>query len=419
MKHVISAEGLSKKYELTHISRESYYTLRDAIMARGKALANKVLHGTSRQGQATGSTTEEFWALDNVSFNVPEGARVGIIGRNGAGKSTLLKILSRITDPTRGQVRVRGRIASILEVGTGFHPELTGRENIFLNGALMGMKRAEIKSKFDAIVDFSGVERFLDTPVKRYSSGMYVRLAFSVAAHLDPDILLVDEVLAVGDLEFQKKCIEKMSQVTRDGKTILFVSHNLSVIASFCDMGIVLEGGRVVTIAPVNDALGEYKKLINTTREGDLIGLRPTGPLRLVSIKPVDKNENPVEFVRSGEQADFIIDVENTGEKPGAAIIHYALHNEDNVRLFYCGTHLSGKEFHVNPGRNRFKLEIPRLPLPGGAYRHFMLIFFNGAESHRSPDCGELMVAPGGFFALAADPPSKLGLMLVDHNWKQ
>ena len=215
----------------------------------------------SGQEVLEGDELEEFWALKDLSFEIKKGDRVGIIGKNGAGKSTLLKVLSRITEPTTGKVFIKGRVASLLEVGTGFHPELTGRENIFLNGAIMGMSRAEIKRKFDEIVDFSGVEKFLDTPVKRYSSGMYVRLAFSVAAHLEPEILVVDEVLAVGDAEFQKKCLGKMQDVSNsEGRTVLFVSHNLMALSSLCNKGIYLKNGQIRSQGEIEEALSQYSR---------------------------------------------------------------------------------------------------------------------------------------------------------------
>src|SRR6201984_1018736 len=224
---VIHAEGLGKKYLIGHAAeRERYVALRDVLVRGGHSLWRKM--GDMARGRAivAGHTVEEFWALKDVSFEVKRGEVLGIIGHNGAGKSTLLKILSRITEPSEGRVTIRGRVASLLEVGTGFHPELTRRETIYLNGAIRGMMRAEIRRKFDEIVALAEVEKFLDTPVKRYSSGMYVRLAFAVAAHLDPEILLIDEVLAVGDADFQTKCLEKMEEVSESGKTLLFVSHN-------------------------------------------------------------------------------------------------------------------------------------------------------------------------------------------------
>ena len=254
---IISVENLGKKYLIDHLAqRQSYTALRDVIAEKAKRLIPfRGRAGRESNGRAR---TEEFWALQDVSFAVKQGEVVGIIGRNGAGKSTLLKILSRITEPTAGLVRIRGRVASLLEVGTGFHPELTGRENIYLNGAILGMKRAEIKSKFDEIVAFAEVEKFLDTPVKRYSSGMYVRLAFAVAAHLEPEILVVDEVLAVGDAAFQKKCLGKMSDVARGGRTVLFVSHNMAAVEALCPRSLHLAAGALVGDAGTNEIVEDY-----------------------------------------------------------------------------------------------------------------------------------------------------------------
>ncbi len=256
MTAAIEIQGLSKKYILRHHHQQRYTSLRDVLANNVRRFGHMLRHPL---GGFDGDNPdrEEFWALDDVSLSVQPGERVGIIGRNGAGKSTMLKILSRITEPTCGSVRLLGRVASLLEVGTGFHPELTGRENIFLNGAILGMERQEIRRKFDAIVDFAEVERFLDTPVKRYSSGMYVRLAFSVAAHLESDILIVDEVLAVGDANFQKKCMGKMESVAKDGRTILFVSHNMGAVAELCTRAMLLSQGKKLiegTPAEVIDA---------------------------------------------------------------------------------------------------------------------------------------------------------------------
>lgn len=248
MKPIISVEGLGKSYTLRHEKETRYKSLREEIFKLPRRLLQR-----NRQSR------EEFWALKDVSFDVMSGDRVGIIGRNGAGKSTLLKLLSRITEPTTGRITLRGRVASLLEVGTGFHPELTGRENIFLNGAILGMSRAEVRHKFDEIVDFAGVEKFLDTPVKRYSSGMYVRLAFAVAAHLEPEILIVDEVLAVGDAEFQKKCLEKMKDTGKEGQTVLFVSHNMNAVQQLCDRVILMrKGGIFVDDANTLSVISRY-----------------------------------------------------------------------------------------------------------------------------------------------------------------
>ncbi|HVO32523.1 MAG TPA: ABC transporter ATP-binding protein, partial [Elusimicrobiota bacterium] len=245
---IIRVDGLSKRYRIRHETRESYGLLSDVMTKRLRALWKPRAAGEA-------PPVEDFWALRDVSFTVHAGERVGIIGRNGAGKTTLLKILSRITTPTTGRISMRGRVASLLEVGTGFHPELTGRENIYLNGAILGMNRDEMRKKFDAIVAFAGVEQFLDTPVKRYSSGMYVRLAFAVAAHLESEILLIDEVLAVGDLEFQKKCVGKIEDVSRQGRTILFISHNMGHITRLCTRGIYLDGGRILEAGAVNSVV--------------------------------------------------------------------------------------------------------------------------------------------------------------------
>ncbi|MBU0689924.1 MAG: ATP-binding cassette domain-containing protein [Gammaproteobacteria bacterium] len=256
MSSVISVENLSKKYIIGHQRPERYTALRDVLANGAKRAFGKLLHPNTGLDIAE---QEEFWALSDISFEIKQGDRVGIIGRNGAGKSTLLKILSRITEPTSGRVAIKGRVASLLEVGTGFHPELTGRENIFLNGAILGMSKAEIRRKFDEIVSFAEVERFLDTPVKRYSSGMYVRLAFAVAAHLEPEILIVDEVLAVGDSAFQKKCTGKMDSISGEGRTVIFVSHNLVSVAMLCNRAILLERGTIVAEGRSEDVIDRYQ----------------------------------------------------------------------------------------------------------------------------------------------------------------
>lgn len=256
---IIKAENLGKEYTIGHQSDSGgYVALRDVLMRTVHNLWTKTKDFARGKPVIFGNTTEEFWALKDLNFEIRRGEAVGIIGRNGAGKSTLLKVLSRITEPSAGRVTIKGRVASLLEVGTGFHPELTGRENIFLNGAILGMKRSEIKTKFDEIVAFAEVEKFLDTPVKRYSSGMYVRLAFAVAAHLEPEILLVDEVLAVGDAGFQKKCLGKMEDVTKEGRTIVFVSHNMGAIRSLCARALLINSGQLVKDGEVEQVVTNY-----------------------------------------------------------------------------------------------------------------------------------------------------------------
>lgn len=289
----IEVNGLGKRYSLGQ--RESYKTLRETL--------TKVFAGPARAlSRSKDRTTEpppEFWALRDASFEVKQGEVVGFIGRNGAGKSTLLKILSRITEPTEGSALMYGRCGSLLEVGTGFHPELTGRENIYLNGAILGMSRAEIQKKFDEIVDFSGIEQFLDTPVKRYSSGMYVRLAFSVAAHLDPEIMIVDEVLAVGDAEFQAKCLGKMGDIASEGRTVLFVSHNMSAIERLCSRALLLDHGRIVDDGPVSEVGGRYLKRDTDTmaerRWPDADKAPQSDAVRLVAVRVRDREGRATE----------------------------------------------------------------------------------------------------------------------------
>lgn len=257
---IIKVENLSKKYIIGHDKAAAgayrYYSLRESLMHHARGMYQRLRHPLTPNRENT--ELEEFWALKDINFEIKQGERVGIIGRNGAGKSTLLKILSRITEPTSGKITMKGRVASLLEVGTGFHPELTGRENIYLNGAILGMTRIEIKKKFDEIVAFAEIDKFLDTPVKRYSSGMYVRLAFAVAAHLEPEILLVDEVLAVGDAQFQKKCLGKMEDVSKEGRTVIFVSHNMGAIAQLCKKTLLLDNGNIIFNGDVNTGIKEY-----------------------------------------------------------------------------------------------------------------------------------------------------------------
>ena len=286
----IQAQGISKRYRLGEF-QAAYGTLRESLVHAGRLLT----------GKEHKLKTQELWALDDVSFEVEEGEVLGVIGRNGAGKSTLLKVLTRITNPTSGRVEIRGRVGSLLEVGTGFHPELTGRENIYLNGAILGMKRREIQQKLPDMVEFSGVEGFLDTPVKRYSSGMYVRLAFSVAAHLEPEILLVDEVLAVGDAEFQARCLGRMEDFGATGRTVLFVSHNMQAVAQLCDRVILMENGRIAMDGASGDVVAHYLQTsagAGSSRVWDDPETAPGDDLaRLRSVRIVDRDGETVDYV--------------------------------------------------------------------------------------------------------------------------
>ena len=340
MKHAIRVENLSKSYRIGHQSKAGYRTLRESIMDSCAAPFRRFGRAVNRSPHpasvAARPSPDEFWALKDVSFEVQPGEVVGIIGRNGAGKSTLLKILSRIVEPTTGRAEVRGRLGSLLEVGTGFHPELTGRENIYLNGSILGMTRKEIDREFDAIVAFSEIERFLDTAVKRYSSGMYVRLAFAVAAHLNPEILIVDEVLAVGDAQFQNKCVGKMRDVAATGRTVLLVTHNMTAIQNLCSRAVWLNQGLVAGDAPVNAVVSDYLRR-NCTHRTEMVWDDPaTAPggetfhLRRVCVRPVD---NPTGNITV--RTPLVLEFEYWNLRPGACLnLSLVLYNDDGVCLF-------------------------------------------------------------------------------------
>jgi lipopolysaccharide transport system ATP-binding protein len=333
---VIKVEDLGKKYLIRHQQSERYTALRDVLTDKFKSFGIRLVSLQPHSSKLQPSR-EEFWALKDVSFEVKQGDRVGIIGRNGAGKTTLLKLLSRITEPTTGRIAIKGRVASLLEVGTGFHPELTGRENIFLNGAILGMSKSEIKRKFDEIVDFAEIEKFLDTPVKQYSSGMYVRLAFAVAAHLEPEILLVDEVLAVGDAQFQKKCLGKMEDVGKEGRTILFVSHNMPAITRLCSNAIHLREGRITKKGDSYQVVSDYIfSGISTMAErvwSDPIMWPGDDIVRLCSVRV----KNGVGCVREAIDIRHTIGIEMEFEvlKPGHVLVpNYHFFNDEGVYLF-------------------------------------------------------------------------------------
>ncbi len=355
---IIEVTELSKSYSIGR--RESYGSLRDEIM---QALASPF----RRKGlSGSGESADTIWALKDVSFEVEEGEVLGIIGRNGAGKSTLLKILSRITEPTGGRITMRGRVASLLEVGTGFHPELTGRENIFLNGALLGMTSAEIRSKFDEIVAFSEIEKFLDTPVKRYSSGMHVRLAFAVAAHLEPEILVVDEVLAVGDTIFQKKCIDKMMEVSSQGRTVLFVSHNFSAVKSFCSRGVLLDEGRLIFTGAVQEAIDAYvQELQPSGREIDLLPLkRRQGQANEIIFEKIRFLDYPLFF---GKPIRFSLKLKTTGNKKNFSNLDFgvAIRDRNNTYMIHCSNRFIDKHFEHTSDGLEYIFEVGNILKPG------------------------------------------------------
>jgi lipopolysaccharide transport system ATP-binding protein len=368
---VISIEHLSKRYLIGHRApaRERYVALRDVIGREARNFARKA--GDLMRGRpiVQGDTVEEFWAIKDVSFDVRQGEVVGIVGRNGAGKSTLLKILSRITEPTQGRVRLRGRVASLLEVGTGFHPELTGRENIYLNGAILGMSRGEIRRKFDEIVAFAEIEEFLDTPVKRYSSGMYVRLAFAVAAHLEPEILIVDEVLAVGDAEFQKKCFGKMDAVSKQGRTVLMVSHDLRRIGTLCSRGILLNAGAVERAGPMPAVIDAYLARRETAAFADLSRRRDltgSGDARFQSIELLKGGEPCRTFMRGDT---FVQRLAIKVEKPiGRALVSCTINSGAGVGVYEICNDDGDCPFYAERGEFTFTVAIDSLNLQPGGY---------------------------------------------------
>ena len=375
MPPIISVQNLGKKYTLSHQSQERYTALRDVMANGARRFANKLRHPFIVP--ENDSTHEEFWALKDVSFDIQQGDRVGIIGRNGAGKSTLLKILSRITEPTVGQVKIKGRVASLLEVGTGFHPELTGRENIYLNGAILGMGKAEIKKKFDEIVAFAEVEKFLDTPVKRYSSGMYVRLAFAVAAHLEPEILIVDEVLAVGDAQFQKKCIGRMDEVSRNGKTVLFVSHNFPAVQRLCNKAILLESGKVKSQGEVSIILAQYMQTVSQHDDVRNVEVK-LGEAKFLSWRLRDSPHDMVHSCYSRDECTFVITLVSRQVMTNA-VIGFAIWNEAGDLIFAtssldsCGDYLDLQE-----GVYSIEFKV-RLPIKAGAYQ--LDVSLNGGDA--------------------------------------
>lgn len=372
MQPIIKVENLGKSYIIGH-QREKYVALRDVLANKARQVVSKTKNILSGGQLIAGNELEEFWALKDINFEVNQGDRVGIIGRNGAGKSTLLKVLSRITEPTTGRIHLKGRVASLLEVGTGFHPELSGRENIYLNGAILGMGRAEVRKKFDEIVDFAGVEKFLDTPVKRYSSGMYVRLAFAVAAHLEPEILIVDEVLAVGDAEFQKKCLGKMEDVsTKEGRTVLFVSHNMGAISNLCNKCLMLEKGRINLIGITSDVIHNYlhsaDQLKSTWKNQNNEYLN--SHFTPISISIVDNNLNEQSIFPNNEPIGILIEGKINNIDPSLGI-GIAVYSSDDQLLFWA-LHTDKKKSEwarLHLGLNRFITWIPKHLLNEGDYR--------------------------------------------------
>ncbi len=422
MSTVIKVENLGKKYIIGHQKQRYDDSLRDTMAHTARGIWQRVRHPLSPNRESI--DLEELWALKDVNFEVQEGERVGIIGANGAGKSTLLKILSRITEPTTGKVRIKGRVSSLLEVGTGFHPELTGRENIFLNGAILGMTRQEVKRKFDEIIAFAELEKFLDTPIKRYSSGMYVRLAFAVAAHLEPEILLVDEVLAVGDMSFQKKCLGKMDEVSKGGRTILFVSHNMTAMSALCDRAILLFAGRIFADGSANDVIDRYRSESSSLSQvavSDRSDRNGNGRLRFTQLcfSTDDALRTPGQWI-SGRPG--LITLSYTSPDQGDlknVNVAVTFYNGDGSPLFVCDNRCVNADFPVLPPIGQLTCVIPRMPLAPGKYQVTIWASVSGERADVIRNAGTISVLAGDYYGTGRmTSPSKHGPFLVEHSWK-
>ena len=410
---IIQVKHLSKRYQIG--MDRTYKTLCESITDTIKSPLKR-LKSFSRQ-------EESFWALKDINFEVFPGEVVGIIGRNGAGKTTLLKILSRITHPTEGEITLRGRVASLLEVGTGFHPELTGRENIYFNGAILGMTKHEIEDKFDEIVEFSGVKDFLDTPLKRYSSGMQVRLAFAVAAHLEPEILVVDEVLAVGDAEFQKKCLGKMKEVAGGGRTVLFVSHNMAAVENLCQRSVVLDQGHIKYIGSQTEAIAQYLECV----AGNELALRErkdrigSGELRIVAIEIKDSHGRQLNAVGSGQDFDIYLHYEVMSELYSRnVIVGISVKTQLGMRVFLHHNRLSRDEFGVLPRTGAFICRFKRLPLSPSTYRLGFSVMKDGGHSYVDSigDAYSITVVEGDYYGTGEVPSATHGCCLVEAEWR-
>lgn len=402
MKPIIEINGLGKEYPIVH-DKMPYNTLRDSVM------------NFAKNPFAKRQTHESFWALKDINLTIERGDIVGIIGKNGAGKSTLLKIIAGITKPTEGNIKLYGRISSLLEVGTGFHPELTGRENIFLNGVILGMTRREVGKKFDQIVDFAGIEKFLDTPVKHYSSGMYVRLAFAIAAHLDPDILIVDEVLAVGDIEFQRKCLGKMEEVSKkDGRTVIFVSHNMVAIEQLCEKSVLLDLGKVSIVGKSSEVMMQY--LFQKHEKIDLQS-RYYEKIKILEIKFKDNRGNVRKNFNINEEVniDCLYESKSGFDNISAAICFDS--TTDNMRVTSIWTSFVEKAFSVNAGRFRILFKIPSIKMIPGEYQVLSYIEGDKQEVELMRDIARIIIGTKGYNEIVC-PTISQGRYLENFNFQ-
>lgn len=414
---VISVRGISKRYSRKDAaSWASLGVMRDFLRSLGRRLRGE------GAGQAA-QPEDEFWALKDVSFDVTRGQRIGIIGRNGAGKSTLLKILSRLIYPTEGEVRIRGRVTSLLEVGTGFNMSLSGRENIYLNAALHGLDKEEIDAIFDAIVEFSGVGEFLDMPVKHYSSGMYMRLAFSVAAHLDPDILLMDEVLAVGDLAFQQKCLQRVENLASEGRTIIFVSHSMGDIARFCEHLIWVDQGKIRYAGDVITGIAMYQKDMAPQQSADLSDRTDrtgTGLARLTRLQVLDENKVPVTSVKTGDEIYMTFDyrfAEAHHRKPKDVFVNIVIENDKRQRLFGLPSEVLVADLTDLSADGTFACHVKRLPLVPGTYYLTAALLIDRQLVDKVLDVATLTVLEGDYYGTGRLPLRSFGEICVDFSW--
>jgi len=419
MKPAIRVENVSKCFKLGVSQAGGYRTLRESL-TEGVA---DLWHGVRRRVRGEVDPREQdryFWALRDISFEIQHGEIVGLIGRNGAGKSTLLKVLSRITEPTGGRAELRGRVVSLLEVGTGFHQELTGRENIFLNGAILGMSHREIQRKFDAIVAFAEVERFLDTPAKRYSSGMYIRLAFAVAAHLDAEIMVVDEVLAVGDAAFQKKCLDRIRSMSQGGSTVLFVSHNMGTVASLCKKALVLEQGQVISQGEAREQVRFYmsrlseKMTVKLEERSDRAG---SGVARIVSVQYADSDGRPLETVLNGELLKIRLGYRAQRPLQNAEIYVWVT-NDVGVNVTLLSSRHSGDPLDDLPMEGVLECIIPEVSLAQGSYFLNVTMVVGLDQADVLQGAARLEVDNGPFFASGRTAGPEHGALLTHHSWR-
>ncbi|MDB5305835.1 MAG: transporter, ATP-binding protein [Gemmataceae bacterium] len=419
----VSVENLGKQYRRGLPS--GHDRMSEAMSNLGRALL-EVPRRVWRRGRPPAPPADrpgDFWALRDVSFEVKRGEVVGIIGRNGAGKSTLLKILSRITEPTRGRFGLAGRVASLLEVGTGFHPELTGRENVYLNGSVLGMSRAEVRKKFDAIAGFAEIDDFLDTPVKRYSSGMQMRLGFAVAAHLEPEILVVDEVLAVGDAQFQKKCLGKMGEIAVDGRTVLFVSHSSGTVRKLCTRAIALDKGAVAFDGPADQVLLSYQSLCSSATRARPLEARHDrtgdGRIRLVHVAWENNSGDLLQNLRSGEDCRLILHYRCAATETlrSPVVVSFALLDVNGQVVMNHRNDFTAQVFESLPNTGRFVCEISKLPLAEGSYSLNLFVGTDNSPFDSLADVGVVTVERGDFFGTGHCGDPMFCKVFVDASW--